>query len=90
MVYFATGAAPAGKTPIPSKRVAKIVRLTQAPLPYEATHWTVRAMAKLVGVAASTVQAIRKAHGLSPHRWRSFKPSPRQSPSSFASLSGKR
>jgi hypothetical protein len=25
------------------------------------------------GVAASTVQAIWKAHGLSPHRWRSFK-----------------
>jgi hypothetical protein len=30
-------------------------------------------MAKVVGLAASTVQAIWKAHGLSPHRWRSFK-----------------
>ena len=30
-------------------------------------------MAKAAGVAASTVQAIWKAHGLSPHRWRNFK-----------------
>ena len=30
-------------------------------------------MAKTAGVAASTVQAIWKAHGLSPHRWTSFK-----------------
>ena len=27
----------------------------------------------MAGVAASTVQAIWKAHGLSPHRWRHFK-----------------
>ena len=30
-------------------------------------------MAKVAGVAASTVQGIWKAHGLSPHRWRQFK-----------------
>ena len=30
-------------------------------------------MAKVAGIAASTVQAIWKAHGLSPHRWRHFK-----------------
>lgn len=30
-------------------------------------------MAKVVGVAAPTVQAIWKAYGLSPHRWRRFK-----------------
>jgi hypothetical protein len=30
-------------------------------------------MAKAVGIAASTVQSIWKAHGLSPHRWRHFK-----------------
>ena len=39
----------------------------------EVTHWTLRAMAKVAGIAASTVQAIWKAHGLSPHRWRQFK-----------------
>ena len=64
---------PPGKAPIAPERVAEIVRLTQAPPPHEATHWTLRAMAKVAGVAASTVQAIWKAHGLSPHRWRHFK-----------------
>ncbi len=39
----------------------------------EATHWTIRAMGKAVGLAASTVREIWKAHGLSPHRWRQFK-----------------
>ena len=30
-------------------------------------------MGKAVGLAASTVRGIWKAHGLSPHRWRQFK-----------------
>src|SRR6188768_775855 len=64
---------PPGKAPIATDRVAEIVRLTQTSPPHEATHWTLRAMAKVAGVAASTVQAIWKAHGLSPHRWRQFK-----------------
>jgi transposase len=64
---------PPGKMPVPPERVAEIVRLTQEPPPFEATHWTLRAMAKVAGIAASTVQAIWKAHGLSPHRWRHFK-----------------
>jgi len=67
------GSRPPGKAPVPPERVAEIVRLTQQPPPHEATHWTLRAMAKVAGVAASTVQAIWKAHGLSPHRWRHFK-----------------
>ena len=64
---------PPGKAPIAPDRVAWIVRLTQQPPPHEATHWTLRAMAAAAGIAASTVQAIWKAHGLSPHRWRRFK-----------------
>jgi hypothetical protein len=64
---------PPGKAPVATDRVAEIVRLTQTSPPHEATHWTLRAMAKVAGVAASTVQAIWKAHGLSPHRWRQFK-----------------
>ena len=64
---------PPGKAPVPPEQVAEIVRLTQEPPPLEATHWTLRAMAKVAGIAASTVQAIWKAHGLSPHRWRQFK-----------------
>jgi len=64
---------PPGKAPIPDDRVAEVVRLTLATPPHEATHWTVRAMAKTVGMAVATVQVIWKAHGLAPHRWRSFK-----------------
>ena len=36
-------------------------------------HWTLRAMAKVAGPAASTVWDIWKAHGLAPHRRRQFK-----------------
>ena len=64
---------PPGKAPIAPEMVAEIVRLTQEPATHEATHWTIRAMAKVAGIAASTVQAIWKAHSLSPRRWRSFK-----------------
>lgn len=64
---------PPGKAPVPLDRTAEIVRLTQAPPPHEATHWTARAMAKTSGLAVSTVQKIWRAHGLAPHRWRSFK-----------------
>ena len=64
---------PPGKAPIAENRVAEVVRLTLTPPLHEATHWTVRAMAKATGMAVSTVQDIWKAHGLAPHRWRSFK-----------------
>ena len=37
------------------------------------THWTSRAMAKVTGLAISTVQKIWRAHGLAPHRLRTFK-----------------
>ena len=54
-------------------KVTEVLRLTQGPPPPDATHWTLRAMAKAVGLAASTVCDIWKAHGLAPHRWRQFK-----------------
>jgi transposase len=64
---------PAGKPKTSDATISEVIRLTQVPPPHEATHWTVRAMGKAVGLAASTVRAIWKAHGLSPHRWRQFK-----------------
>lgn len=64
---------PPGKPPIDAERVEEVVRRTLAPPPHEATHWTARAMAEACGLAVSTVQNIWKAHGLAPHRWRSFK-----------------
>lgn len=53
--------------------VDKVVKLTLEPPAQEATHWTVRALARAVGIAASWVVKIWHDHGLAPHRWRSFK-----------------
>lgn len=64
---------PPGIPKTADEKVAEVVRLTQSDPPHEATHWTLRAMAKTVGLAASTVRVIWKAHGLSPHCWRQFK-----------------
>jgi transposase len=64
---------PPGKAPVDAVRVEEVVRRTLAPPPHEATHWTARAMAEACGLAVSTIQNIWKAHGLAPHRWRSFK-----------------
>ena len=64
---------PPGTAPIEAVVVNRIIELTQAPPPHEATHWTLRAMAKVAGVAASTVHQIWRAHGLAPNRWRQFK-----------------
>jgi transposase len=64
---------PPGKAPIEAARVGEVVRRTLAPPPHEATHWTARAMAEACGLAVSTIQNIWKAHGVAPHRWRSFK-----------------
>jgi len=64
---------PPGTAPLETAVVDKVVALTLEPPDHEATHWTVRAMAKAVGIAASSVVKIWHDHGLAPHRWRSFK-----------------
>jgi hypothetical protein len=64
---------PPGKPPIAEDKTSTVVAMTLKPPPHEATHWTARAMAKVVGLAISTVQKIWKVHGLAPHRWRLFK-----------------
>lgn len=64
---------PPGQPPVADDKAAAVVALTLKPPPHEATHWTVRAMARVAGLAVSTVQKIWKVHGLAPHRWRQFK-----------------
>ena len=63
---------PPGIPKTSADKAAELIRLTQDPPP-DATHWTLRAMAKLAGLAASTLRDIWQAHGLAPHRWRQFK-----------------
>ena len=64
---------PPGIAPLAPSLVDRVVALTLEPPGHEVTHWTVRAMAKAVGIAASSVVKIWHDHGLAPHRWRSFK-----------------
>src|SRR5918996_3974802 len=62
-----------GIAPLPGATVTRVVMLTGEPPPGEATHWTVRAMAAAVGISRASVQRIWRAHGLQPHRWKTFK-----------------
>jgi transposase len=62
-----------GKAPTPAATIQRVVALATADPPGETTHWTLRLMAKTVGIGASTVQRIWRAHGLQPHRIRRFK-----------------
>ena len=59
--------------PLGSKVTERVVTLTQANPPAEATHWTAAMMAKAIGISASSVQRIWRAHGLQPHRVKQFK-----------------
>ena len=62
-----------GKAPVPADTVQRVLDLTVSEPPGEATHWTVRMMADAVGISAASVHRIWKAHGLVPHRIRTFK-----------------
>ena len=62
-----------GTPPLPPAVVDRVVELTLAEPPHEATHWTGRMMARATGVSLRSVQRIWKAHRLAPHRVRTFK-----------------
>jgi transposase len=62
-----------GKAPVGDQTVRRVVALTCAEPPGEATHWTGRAMAKTAGISLRSVQRIWTAHDLQPHRIPSFK-----------------
>ncbi len=64
---------PPGKPRLPGETVARVVALTCAAPPCEATHWTGRAMAKAVGISLRSIQRIWAAFNLQPHRIRTFK-----------------
>src|SRR3989475_1359550 len=54
-------------------QIAGIVAKTTRETPVGATHWSTRTLAPEVGVSASTIGRIWRAHGLKPHRVSSFK-----------------
>jgi transposase len=64
---------PAGKPPLSPATIERVVEMTLAEPPGEATHWTGLAMAKAAGISHRSVQRIWAAHGLQPHRIKTFK-----------------
>jgi transposase len=59
--------------PLDDAVAERVVALTRADPPGEATHWTGAMMAKAAGISVSSVQRIWRRHGLQPHRVRQFK-----------------
>jgi transposase len=58
---------------ITASKVDEIVALTTRQTPAHATHWSTRTLAPVAAVSPSTVGRIWRAHGLKPHRVRTFK-----------------
>src|SRR5713226_7902654 len=58
---------------ITAAKVKRLVTATTQTTPKTATHWSTRTMAEAQGVSHATVQRIWDAHGLRPHRTRTFK-----------------
>lgn len=61
------------KPTMTAAQVQQIVEATLHRQPKAATHWSVRTMAREQGVSAASIQRIWDAHGLKPHRTRTFK-----------------
>jgi len=61
------------KPAISAAKIKQIVQATTQTTPPGATHWSCRSMAKAQGVSPATVQRIWDAHGLKPHRVKTFK-----------------
>jgi transposase len=61
-----------GKAPLSDEAARRVVAMTCAEPPGEATHWTGRAMAAAAGISLRSVQRVWAAHDLQPHRIRTF------------------
>jgi transposase len=64
---------PGRKPQISARKVEAVVNATLHTKPRNATHWSVRSMAKEQKLSPSAVHRIWQAHGLQPHRTETFK-----------------
>lgn len=55
------------------EKAAEILKMTVEQIPREATHWSLRLMAKYAGVSMWHVQQVWQAADLQPHRLKTFK-----------------
>ena len=54
-------------------QVAAVIERTLRSVPADATHWSIRSMAKVTGFSHTTIRRIWTAFGLQPHRSQTFK-----------------
>ena len=64
---------PGRKPALSADQVKAVVQATLQTTPANATHWSVRSMAKAQGLSRMAVHRIWKAHKLQPHRVETFK-----------------
>ena len=64
---------PPGRKPLPAALKAKVLAKTVRETPPAATHWSVRTMAKAMGISHTSVQRIWGEAGLKPHLVAKFK-----------------
>jgi len=64
---------PGRKRRIEEAKVREVVEWTLQEKPLHATQWSTRSLAAVVGLSPASIQRIWKAHGLKPHRVRTFK-----------------
>ncbi len=67
------GKRPGRKRALSAEKVKAVVEATLQTIPTDATHWSIRSMAKAQGLSRMAVQRIWKAHKLQPHRVETFK-----------------
>ena len=58
---------------ITDRQVKRVVEMTLHQKPVNATHWSTRTMAQAAGISEASVRRVWRAHGLKPHRVRTFK-----------------
>jgi hypothetical protein len=64
---------PSRVKPLRPEKVKQVVHMTLHEKPPNATHWSMRSMARAAGISYSSVQRIWHAHGLKPHLVETFK-----------------
>ena len=64
---------PPGTPPLSAAIKTLVLTKTMRETPPDVTHWSVRSMARAVGISHTSVQNIWRAHGLKPHLVDSFK-----------------
>ena len=64
---------PPGRPPLASAIKMLVLTKTMRETPANATHWSVRSMARAVGISYTSVQNIWREHGLKPHLVDTFK-----------------